>query len=177
MDLDKLPFPSYSKLPMQKYRSALGAARRSPSIGMITSRGCPGQCTFCFSGMFGSKIRFMSPRRVLEHILYLKANYGIKEISFYDDTFTANRKRVEDLCRSMIDEKIDISWSCFARVDTVNPDILRLMKEAGCHQICYGFESADEDILKAINKKIDTDKSFRAVLWTKEAGIDIRGPL
>lgn len=175
VDLDKLPFPSYSKLPMQKYRSALGAARRSPSIGMITSRGCPGQCTFCFSGMFGSKIRFMSPRRVLEHILYLKANYGIKEISFYDDTFTANRKRVEDLCRSMIDEKIDISWSCFARVDTVNPDILRLMKEAGCHQICYGFESADEDILKAINKKIDTDKSFRAALWTKEAGIDIRG--
>ena len=48
VDVDKLPFPSYSKLPMQKYRSALGAARRSPSIGMITSRGCPGQCTFCF---------------------------------------------------------------------------------------------------------------------------------
>ena len=74
-------------------------------------------------------------------------------------------------------KKIGISWSCFAGVDTVSPDILRLMKEAGCHQICYGFESADDDILKAINKKIDSDKSFRAVLWTKEAGIDARGGL
>jgi radical SAM superfamily enzyme YgiQ (UPF0313 family) len=94
VDMDKLPFPSYEKLPMDKYRSAFGAARKSPSIGMITSRGCPGKCTFCYSGMFGSKIRMMSPERVLEHILFLKNNYGIREVSFYDDTFTMNKKRI-----------------------------------------------------------------------------------
>lgn len=173
--LDDLPFPAYDKLPMKLYRSALGAAKRSPSIGMITSRGCPGKCTFCYSGMFGSKIRFMSAEKIIEHIKFLKSHYGIREISFYDDTFTALRKRIEHLCHMLITEKIAISWSCFARVDSVSPDLLRLMKEAGCHQICYGFESADEEVLKAINKRIDEQDKSSAILWTRQAGIDIRG--
>jgi radical SAM superfamily enzyme YgiQ (UPF0313 family) len=175
VDLDGLPLPAYHKLSMEKYHSALGAAIRSPSLGMITSRGCPGACTFCFSGMFGSKVRFMSSGKILEHILAVQSRYGIREISFYDDTFTANRKRVEELCRLLISRKIDITWSCFARVDTVEPGLLALMKKAGCHQICYGFESADESILKAVNKKINAAKVAHAVEWTRKAGIDIRG--
>lgn len=175
VNLDALPFPAYHKLPMDRYHSALGAAKRKPSIGMITSRGCPGRCTFCFSGMFGSKIRFMSPNRILEHIIHLKSAYGIREISFYDDTFTANRKRVQELCRLMLNENIDITWSCFARVDTVNSELLKLMKEAGCHQIMYGFESPDENILKAINKKVNPKLNENVVRWTREAEIGIRG--
>jgi len=173
--LDELPFPSYQKLPMRFYRSALGAAKRSPSIGLITSRGCPGTCTFCYSGMFGQKIRFMSAERVLEHMLFLKHTYGIREISFYDDTFTANRKRIEKLCELLLSGNAQLSWSCFARVDTVEPALLALMKKAGCHQIGFGFESADENILKAINKRIGTSDINRAVSWTREAGLDIRG--
>ena len=123
--------PAYHKLSMEKYHSALGAAIRSPSLGMITSRGCPGACTFCFSGMFGSKVRFMSPGKILEQVLAVQSRYGIREISFYDDTFTANRKRVEELCRLLISRKVDIAWSCFARVDTVEPGILALMKRRG----------------------------------------------
>lgn len=174
-DLDKLPFPAYHKLPMKKYHSALGAAKRMPSIGMITSRGCPGTCTFCYSGMFGSKIRLMSPKRVIENIQFLKSVYGINEISFYDDTFTANQQRIKDVCNLIISEKIDISWSCFARVDSVNPELLKLMKEAGCHQIMYGFESVDESVLKAINKRTNVLKISNAIAWTQSAGIDIRG--
>ena len=175
VDLDSLPFPSYGKLPMDRYHSALGAARRSPSIGMITSRGCPGKCTFCYSGMYGSRIRLMSAERIIEQIQHLKSNYGIREISFYDDTFTTNRKRVERLCSLMLSEKLRVSWSCFARVDTVSPDILRLMKKAGCHQINYGFESVDEDILKAINKRVKAGSIADAISWTNDAGIDVRG--
>jgi radical SAM superfamily enzyme YgiQ (UPF0313 family) len=160
---------------MNRYHSALGAARRKPSMGMVTSRGCPGKCTFCFSGMFGSKIRFMSPNRILEHIVYLKSNYDIREISFYDDTFTANRKRVRELCTLLLKERVDITWSCFARIDSVEPDLLKLMKEAGCHQIMYGFESSDEKILKAINKNVNSRLNEDVVRWTREAGIDIRG--
>jgi radical SAM superfamily enzyme YgiQ (UPF0313 family) len=175
VNLDALPFPAYHKLPMNRYHSALGAVKRKPSIGMVTSRGCPGKCTFCFSGMFGSRIRFMSPKRVVEHIIYLKSNYGTKEISFYDDTFTANRERVRELCSLLIKEKIDITWSCFARVDTVEPALLKLMKEAGCHQIMYGFESSDENILKAMKKRINPRSNENVVRWTREAGIDVRG--
>lgn len=174
-DLNTLPLPAYHRLPMKAYRSALGAAKRSPSLGMITSRGCPGTCTFCYSGMFGTKIRYASPERILEHILFLKRTYGVREISFYDDTFTANRKRVEALCSLMISERVNMTWSCFARADTVDAPLLAMMKRAGCHQVGYGFESSDENILKAINKKINTSKIEHAVTLMKAAGIDIRG--
>jgi anaerobic magnesium-protoporphyrin IX monomethyl ester cyclase len=173
--LDDLPMPSYNKLPMRRYRSAIGAAKRSPSVGMITSRGCPGKCTFCYSGMFGEKIRYLSVENIYQQIIYLQTNYGIREISFYDDTFTANLRRVEKLCQLIISNHIDISWSCFARVDTVNPGILQLMKAAGCHQIMYGFETTDEKILKAVNKRVQLNQYENVISWTREAQIDIRG--
>jgi radical SAM superfamily enzyme YgiQ (UPF0313 family) len=175
VDLDELPLPAYHKLPMHRYRSSVGAAVRSPSIGMMTSRGCPGRCTFCYSGMFGSRIRFLSAEKVFDQIMHLQTHYGIREISFYDDTFTASLKRVEQLCRLLIENRADITWSCFARVDTVNPGILRLMKAAGCHQVMYGFETADEKILKAVNKRVGTAGYGDVVAWTRNAGIDIRG--
>lgn len=175
MPLDELPMPAYHKLPMRKYRSAVGAARRSPSIGMITSRGCPGKCTFCYSGMFGHKIRFLSAENIYRQILHLQSAYGIREISFYDDTFTANLKRIERLCDLLLANRVDITWSCFARVDSVKPAILKRMKEAGCHQIMYGFETSDEGILKAINKKTGTARYADVVSWTRDAGIAIRG--
>jgi radical SAM superfamily enzyme YgiQ (UPF0313 family) len=175
VDLDRLPFPAYDKLPMHLYHSALGATRQEPSIGMITSRGCPGKCTFCFSGMFGSRIRFMSPARIIQHIEHLQKNYGIREISFYDDTFTADKQRVAEFCRLIIAQKNIFTWSCFARVDTVTPELLLLMKKAGCHQIMYGFETIDENILKNINKGTNIDQFRKAITWTRAAKINIRG--
>lgn len=175
VQLDDLPMPAYHKLPMGKYRSAIGAAIRHPSIGMITSRGCPGKCTFCYSGMFGRKTRFLSAYNVYQQILFLKSSYGIREISFYDDTFTANQKRVEQLCNLLLSKRLDVSWSCFARVDTVKPEILKLMKKAGCHQIMYGFETTDENVLKAVNKRVKTSQYADVVAWTRNANIDIRG--
>jgi radical SAM superfamily enzyme YgiQ (UPF0313 family) len=175
VDLNNLPFPAYDKLPMHLYHSALGAARKKPSIGMMTSRGCPGKCTFCFSGMFGSQIRFMSPVRIIQHIRHLQKNYGIREISFYDDTFTASKKNVAELCQLILAEKIKLSWSCFARVDTVTPELLLLMKKAGCHQIMYGFETSDENILKKINKQTNLNQFQSVLAWTKAAKINIRG--
>jgi radical SAM superfamily enzyme YgiQ (UPF0313 family) len=175
VDLDSLPFPAYDKLPMHLYHSALGAAKQDPSIGMMTSRGCPGKCTFCFSAMFGSQIRFMSPARIIDHIKHLQQNYGIREISLYDDTFTANNENVDRLCHLILAKKIKLSWSCFARVDTVTPDLLLLMKKAGCHQIMYGFETTDENILKNINKRTNLDQFHKVLTWTKAAKINVRG--
>ncbi|MCE5212949.1 MAG: B12-binding domain-containing radical SAM protein [Deltaproteobacteria bacterium] len=175
VNLDDLPFPAYEKLPMPLYHSALGAARKEPSIGMVTSRGCPGKCTFCFSEMFGSQIRLMSPDRIIQHIEHLQNNFGIREISFYDDTFTAGRENVAQLCRLMIEKNIRLSWSCFARVDTVAPDLLLLMKKAGCHQIMYGFETTDEKILKHINKRTNPNQFQNAIAWTRAAKINVRG--
>jgi radical SAM superfamily enzyme YgiQ (UPF0313 family) len=174
-DLDSLPLPAYHKLPMKLYRSALGAARKSPSIGMITSRGCPGTCTFCYSGMFGKIIRYASANRVLEHVTFLKKTYGIEEVSFYDDTFTTDRKRIIELCNLFIKEQLNLSWSCFARIDTVDKQLLDIMRNAGCHQIMYGFESSDDSVLKTINKRVTSKSYLDVVQMTRASGIDIRG--
>jgi DNA processing protein len=118
---------------------------------MIATRGCPGQCTFCFGSFLGKKIRMHSPDYLIEEIKYLQKNYGIKEILFYDDTFTTFREKVKEFCSKIIQQKIDITWVCFSRVDTIDEDTLKLMKKAGCHQIMYGIESGSEEILKNIN--------------------------
>lgn len=175
VDLDSLPFPAYDKLPMKLYHSALGAAKYTPSIGMVTSRGCPGKCTFCFSKMFGTQIRFMSPARIIEQIEFIQKAYGIKEISFYDDNFTTNKNNVFELCDLIIKKKIKISWSCFTRVDSVSPGLLISMKKAGCHQIMYGFETTDERTLEHMNKAMDLNQFHQTISWTKAAKINIRG--
>ena len=90
-------------------------------------------------------------------------------------TFTAVRKNVSDLCHLIIKKKIKISWSCFARVDSVTPELLILMNQAGCHQIMYGFETADAAILIKINKKTSIDQFQKTVDWTRAANINIRG--
>lgn len=97
-DINVFPLPAYDLLPMERYYPALGSYKRKPSFGMITSRGCPGRCTFCKGNILGERIRFRSAEKIIEEIIFLQQNYGIKDITFYDDTFTSDRKRVTDFC-------------------------------------------------------------------------------
>ena len=173
LNLDEIPMPAYDLLPILRYRPAKGAYRRLPAMSMLTSRGCPGRCTFC-SKVLGNRIVFKSAKGIYEEILYLIKNYGIKEILFYDDTFTVNRKNIIELCDMLIKNKVDISWTCFARVDFVDYEMLGKMKRAGCHQIMYGVENIDEGVLKNINKKINLQQVINAVKWTKKAKIECR---
>ena len=115
-----------------------------------------------------------SVKYLIEEIKMLRSKFGIKQIMFYDDTFTTYRKKVAEFCEEVIRERIDISWVCFSRVDTIDMETLKLMKKAGCHQIMYGIESGSEEILKNINKRIDRQKATEAVRMTKKAGIECR---
>lgn len=173
-DINAFPLPAYDLLPMEKYYPALGSYKRKPSFGMITSRGCPGRCTFCKGNILGDTIRFKSPERMVEEIEYLQKDYGIKDITFYDDTFTSSKKRVMEFCRLLRDKNIDLTWCCFSRVDTIDLEMLEEMKRAGCYQVMYGVESADPQILASINKKISLSKVEETVSNTKKAGIEIR---
>lgn len=173
-NLDKLPYPAYDLLPMDKYFPAKGTYKRLPAMSMLTARGCPGTCTFC-NKVLGLKIKYRSAESLIKEIKYLIEKYGIKQIMFYDDTFTTFKDNVRKFCELVLAEKIDITWCCFSRVDYVDEELLKLMKKAGCHQIMYGIESGDEQILKNIKKRIDLDKVKKAVKWTKKAGIDCRG--
>lgn len=176
-DLNALPFPAYHLMPMKKYRPTPGLYKRLPGIGIIGSRGCPFKCTYCASQSIwggGKKVRFRSAENILEEIKLLIRNYGMKEFFFHDDMFTARKSLVSTLCEKIIRESIDITWVCMSRVDGIDEDILRTMRTAGCHQICFGVESADEQILKNIQKKISLEQVKKAVALAKKVGIDVR---
>ena len=174
LDLDSFPLPAYDLLPMDRYYPASGVYKRKPSFGIITSRGCPGQCTFCKGNFLGERIRFRSAGKIIEEIIFLQKNYGIKDITFYDDTFTKNRKNVRDFCSLILKNNLDLTWCCFSRVDTVDFEILQEMKKAGCHQIMYGVESADQEILNNLKKRITLQKVEETVAATKKVGMEVR---
>ena len=172
-DLDAYPLPAYHLLPMKKYRSITGAAIKEPSIGLVVSRGCPAKCEYCYTAVLGKKMRMKSPNRILEEISLLKNKYGIKEIDFYDDTFTVNKKVIGEVCNLLIQNKVNIAWSCLTRMDYVDEDLLKLMKRAGCHQVMYGVEAGRQEVRDAIGKKLSVDIK-NIFKMTQKIGIQIR---
>lgn len=173
-DLGTLPLPAYHLLPMHLYRPALGSHRRLPAIGIVISRGCPGRCTFCYGHHLGRVTRYRPVASVIDEIRLLQKSWGIREVSFYDDTFTARPGYVVELCEAILAGGIDLTWSCFSRVDFVTEELLRLMKRSGCHQICFGIESGSEEILRTIHKRISLPRARQALAWTRRAGIETR---
>lgn len=176
MDLDSLPFPARHLLPMDRYVPAPSTYRRTPFAHMIITRGCPFNCVYCSQAVFGKKYRTNSPERVVEEIEHLIDRYKIKEIFFLDDIFTLNKKWANQVCDRIIEKGLhkEIEWSCSSRVDTVNPELLKKMRRAGCWQIHYGVESGSQRVLDYIKKRITLEDSRNAIKWSKEAEIETR---
>lgn len=172
-DLDIYPIPSYHLLPLEKYFPAVGVYKRLPAISVVTSRGCPGKCTFCYQP-YGTNLRWHSAERVFEEVSLLVTKYGFREICFYDDNFATNKARVRKICELLLNSQLDIVWSCFSRVDWADAELLKLMKKAGCHQIMFGAESGDQSQLDNMRKQVTLDRIRQAIQWTKDAGIDCR---
>lgn len=144
-NLDELPFPALNLLPMKKYRLL---DMDTHMTTMITTRGCPMQCSFCSSAaMHGKKIRERSVENIVDEIEYLKTNYDIDTIAFMDDTFTLKKRKVMAICDEILKRNIEIMWGCTSRVDTLDEKLLKKMKEAGCITIFIGVESADQQQL------------------------------
>jgi radical SAM superfamily enzyme YgiQ (UPF0313 family) len=138
----------------------------------ISSRGCPGACTFCNTPDFwGRKVRFRSVEDVLRELRTLRERHGLVHVSFRDDTFTAHRPRTIELCRRLVEEGPTFLWDCQSRVNLVDEERLRWMKRAGCHHVQYGIESGSDRILKLLQKDIALDQIRRAVAMTREAGL------
>lgn len=173
--LDELPFPAFHLMPMHKYHPTLGTYRQLPAMGVIGSRGCPFNCTYCASPAFwGKTVRFRSAGNIFEEISLLVKNYQIKEIQLLDDTFTVAKGRLEELCELLSKADFRITWSCNSRVDIADDELLKLMKAAGCHSISYGIESADEEMLERIKKRISLDQARKAIALTKKNKITCR---
>ncbi|MDP8235249.1 MAG: radical SAM protein [Candidatus Erginobacter occultus] len=172
--IDEIPFPARHLLPFQEYRPAITNYRRLPATQIITSRGCPYHCIFCHKSTTGNVFRAHSPEYVLREIETLIDDYGVKDIQIFDDTFTLDPERVQRICEGIKERKLDIGWNCMTRADRLTPDLLKLMKSAGCYQIGVGIESGSPRILKLIKKGVDKDVLKGAVRMIKAAGIETR---
>ena len=176
-DLDSLPLPAFDLLPDFSHYggSQFIEFDERPTFRLVTSRGCPFSCRFCDKSVFGNKFRANSPTYILRMIKVLYENYGIRHIYFSDDTFTLDKERILELCRLLQKEKLDLTWDCNSRVDTVNLSLLKTMKKAGCAYIAYGIESGSQKILDILNKGTTLGQIRKTCDWTVKAGIKIRG--
>lgn len=175
-DLDRLPFPDYSELDFRKYKGLPEVA--GPSAAIITSRGCPYQCTFCSASRFWHRRwRYRSSESVLEEIQWLNKDFGMKSFLFFDDNFAVRKERAVDICRLILEKKLDISWVACTHVNHVDGELLRWMKKAGCYRIDYGVESGSPRILSGIKKGTNVEQVRGAFRLTHEAGIQPRAYL
>lgn len=168
-NLDELPMPAWHLLPMRNYHCVIS---ESPFITIMTSRGCPFQCGFCFKQPTDNVYRVRSPKKIVDEIEYCLKRYKIKEAMFYDDTLTLNRKHIEDICHEIIRRKIKIRWEGPTRIDCVDENLLRLMKKAGCIRLRYGIESGDERILELMKKGINRELAKKVFRLSEKVGIE-----
>lgn len=168
-DLDALPFPARHLLPNPLYRYALWPGKKVTT--MITSRGCPYGCIFCDKSIFGSKWRARSAKNVLDEMEGIVKNLRIPSIIIYDDLFTLEKKRVQEICQGILERGLRFEWKCEGRVDRVDGEMLGWMKRAGCTLIAYGVESGNEMGLDYLQKGITLKHIHRAFELTRKAGI------
>ena len=179
-NLDDLPMPDWGQISPKSYpRAPHGAVTKNYPIGIIiTTRGCPYGCKFCASpNFYDRKIRFRSPKNVVDEIEYLVKNHGVKEIHFEDDNFTLKRSHAYEVCKMIVDRKIKITFTCpnGIRADKVDKELLLMMKKAGCYCFAYGIESANLQILKNINKDEDIETIKKSIDIAADCGIDCVG--
>ncbi len=169
-NLDKLSFPARHLTPYKKYFSII--AKNSPVTTMFSSRGCPYKCLFCDRPHLGKIFRARSAKNVVDEMELCK-KMGINEILMYDDTFTIDRQRTIDICKEILKRDLKIYWDIRARVNTVDEEVLSLLKKAGCQRIHYGIEAGTQKILNVLRKGITLKIVEEAVKLTKRAGIQI----
>ncbi len=176
-DLDTLPKPAWDLLPELKkhYRPSILRGYHLPAAGIVTSRGCTGKCTFCDRAMFGSRLRANSAEYVVEMMEELHTKYGIKEVFIFDDNIMLFKKRLKEICSILMEKRLKMKWSCFARIDFAKPKVLKMMKKAGCRLVAYGIENGDQEMLDFLKKNIKLEKVKQVIQWTKEAGLMAEG--
>ena len=187
-NLDDLPMPNFGLWDMKKYiDSNLWANDEttryeeyegdfpemnalSPNMSIFCGRGCPYKCNFCATSY--TSIRFKSIDRIMDEIVYFKKEYGIRAFHFWDELVVLSKKRTLKFCK--VSKKQDVYWDCQARVNTIDEDILKAMKDANCYSIGLGIESGSNEMLKAMNKGITREQSLNVLRLAKDVGMHLK---
>lgn len=165
-DLDALPFPIRDNFYSGNGKIDVGA--------IITSRGCPFQCTYCASPqIWKRKTNYRSVNNVLEELEYIVRHHNVSLIRFQDDTFTLNKKRAVEIFEGILERGLNFRWICDTRVDKLDKQLLSLMKKSGCIRIKIGVETGSDRILKRVKKGITTEQIRNAISLVREVGIPL----
>ena len=164
---DDFPFPARHLLPNHLY-AEFPTERKNFTV-MVTSLGCPMRCAFCEAGRTDYNPR--SPLKVVDEMQECYEKFGVREIDIFDYEFPMIRDRALAICREIRSRKLDITWACRSRVDTVDPELLQEMSRAGCRRIYYGLESGVQEMLDRMNKGITLSRVEKTIAATKELGI------
>ena len=176
-DLDQLPFPAYEKLagfpagyypPLFSYEKRWGAT-------MITSRGCPYTCSFCDRTVFERRYRANSAAYIHRHMKYLRDRFGVRHINIYDDLFTANKKRIKELCRLLVEQPLGIQFNCAIRTGHTSDEMLCDLKAAGALMVSMGIESADPAMMERHKAGVTLDAVRDTVRQIHAAGLRAKG--
>jgi len=166
-DLDSLPIPAHHLWPLESLRKYGNIV-----YPLTTSRGCVYWCDFCTAvRMFGRRYRMRSPKNVVDELEYLHKTFGAKQFTFYDDAFTVDQHRAEELCAEIRKRGLKIKWDCETRVDMVTKELLRKMKDAGCIAVWFGVESGSQQVIDAMSKGISIEQTRTTIGWAKEVGL------
>lgn len=176
-DLDTLPFPAYDKLKgfPRGYNLPLFSFILSSGATMVTSRGCPYQCSYCDRSVFKKSYRINSAEYVYEHMLYLRKQFGVRHINIYDDLFTANRRRIIKLCNRLIQKPLGMHFNCAIRAGQVDDELLRMLKKAGCLMLSLGIETGDTDLLEFHKPGVNADDIRRTVKQIQANRLRVKG--
>lgn len=159
-DLDSLPYPSYDLFDVERYlksKKQHSFCKNKRAVPVITSRGCPGRCTFCSAvKSMGRKWRARSPENIISELEYLKDKYNIKEILFEDDNLTLDKTRILKLFDEMVKRELDLNWNTpnGVHINTLDSEIIEAAQSAGCYHLKFGIESGSRKIQKSIGKII-----------------------
>lgn len=170
-DVDSIPMPAYEKFNIEHYRLLRmpNCSKTDFIMPVLSGRGCTFTCNFCYRMDKGFRGR--SNEAIIEEIRYLQKNYRISYIAFSDELLMSSKQRTVSLCEDMIKAKLNIKWDCNGRLNYATPEILKLMKKAGCVFINYGIESFDDQALKNMNKALTTKQIVKGIEATLAEGI------
>lgn len=164
-DLDALPFPDPNLMCNGNHENNVSY--------LITSRGCPFACSFC-SNIWGNRVRYRSAKNVVDEISFLVKERGKRKFLIYDDTFTSNQKRASEICKLIIESRLDISFVCNVRADCISDELLEDLKRAGCTTVTMGVESGSERILGLLDKKLKISKIKESAGKIKRHGLQLK---
>ena len=175
--LDELPFPAYRKLAgfPREYEAPLFNYPRAPGATIISSRGCPYQCSYCDRSVFRKSFRYNSASYLYEHMRYLNRDFGVRHVFFYDDLFTFHRGRVEEFCGLLRKKPLKMTFNCAVRVGHVDDALLSTLKSAGCWMVSIGIESGDPALLARHKSNVDLDEMRRTVKQVQRNGMRVKG--